>query len=264
MSNGLRDQHHNHIFHQQFQHCHILPNKQPVSFSHKTRFTAHLSEAVADLHPLMSRPPFQSQFHAQASCLLRGHFLSKLSMFLFWGFRSHSAVWQCGPLWQAAPYASKRGLTSWQGCGDNTALYSEEQCSHSQLWELTGRAQHCFHMLQLTTWDRNNCTWREMYRGHGIHVAHAYTLNLVCYIRSISASSVSHFDDSLLKCYSALFFCLSWGILFGCEITWKTNRIVYQMFYMKVNGDFYSCGCSVEQLKLQLLKNMTDRPLIGE
>ena len=168
-------------FHQQFQRCHTLPNKQPLLFSYKTRFTAHLSEAVADLHPLMSAPPPSVPVSCSGISSSPRPFSLKFKhvLVLGGGFRSHSTVWQCGPLWQAAPYASKRWLTSWQGCGDNTALYSEEQCSHSQHWELTGRAQHCFHTLQLTTWDQNNCTKRETYRGHGVHVA--YSLDLVCY-----------------------------------------------------------------------------------
>jgi len=94
----------------------------------KVRLTAYLSEALTDIHPLVAtRPAFPSQLHVQEFCLLSGHF-PKLSMFLFWVQKSLDCL-TMWPLWQASPYASKRWLTSWQACGDNTTLYGENSAA---------------------------------------------------------------------------------------------------------------------------------------
>lgn len=100
------------------------------------RLPVHLSEAVTDINPLVASRPFHSQLHVQESRLLWGLLLFffslllllKLSMFLFWVQKSLDRLTMC-PLWQGAPYASKRWLTSWQGCGDNTALYRENSAA---------------------------------------------------------------------------------------------------------------------------------------
>lgn len=63
-------------------------------FSYQIRLTVHLSEALTDIHPLKTRPPFHSQLHAEESCLLGGHFL-KLSMFLFWIQKSLDRLTMC-------------------------------------------------------------------------------------------------------------------------------------------------------------------------
>lgn len=125
--------------------CSALPSL-PHS---KIRLTVHLSEAVNDFHPLVAR--FHPQLRVQESCLLRGHFL-KLSMFLFWVQKSLDCL-TMWPLWQAAPHASKRWLTSWQGCGDNTALYGGKTVrplrALGSYW--VGGPKRCFHCWQHET-----------------------------------------------------------------------------------------------------------------
>lgn len=48
-------------------------------FSYQMRLTAHLSQALTDVHPLKTRPPVHSQLHVEESAR-RGDFL-ELSMF---------------------------------------------------------------------------------------------------------------------------------------------------------------------------------------
>lgn len=107
-------------------HLRVVLNKQKLSISLSLRkiwFTVHLSEAVTETHPSVSR----LLFLRIALRSLSPHFL-KLSMFLFWVQKSLDHPTMC-PLWQAATCASKRWLTSWRGRGDNTALYSEDSAA---------------------------------------------------------------------------------------------------------------------------------------
>lgn len=57
-------------------------------------------------------------------------------MFSVWDQKSLDQLTMC-LLWQAAPYASKKWLTSWQG-RETILLLTGEQCGHSQHWEWLG------------------------------------------------------------------------------------------------------------------------------
>lgn len=170
-SERLRDQHYNHVFIEV-----SWLNSLPVSRISTWKCSSQTNSNYWAIFSLMqnkinstsvrstywypsirdSSPSFHSQLHVQESCLLGGHFL-KLSMLLFWVQKSLDHL-TMRPLWQAAPYASKRWLTSWRGCGDNTAPLQGKQCSHWQHWVLTGRPEHFFSMQKLSTWNQNNCT----------------------------------------------------------------------------------------------------------
>lgn len=108
----------------------MLPNKQQLFnylFLMQNKMNSK-SVRGSYWYPSMSESTaLHLQLNVQKSCLLWGHFL-KLSVFLFWVQKSldRLTMW---PLWQAAPHASKRWLTSWQGCGDNTALYRENSAA---------------------------------------------------------------------------------------------------------------------------------------
>lgn len=151
----------------------------------KIRLTVHLSEAVNDFHPLVAR--FHPQLRVQESCLLRGHFL-KLSMFLFWVQKSLDCL-TMWPLWQAAPHASKRWLTSWQGCGDNTALYGGNSAATQSAGLLLGGGTETLLPL-LTAWNKNNwcsnCCTRQIFTSKISYLLHWTTCTclshwLVCH-----------------------------------------------------------------------------------
>lgn len=105
----------------------------------KNRIKSRSVSSTGWYHPLKTRG-----YIFWESGPLRGNF-SKLSVFLFWVQKSLDRL-TMRPLWRAAPYASKKWLTSWQGYWDNHVLYMGEQCGHSQP---TGRLQQ-----ELTTRNR--------------------------------------------------------------------------------------------------------------